>query len=282
MRETVDSSPRRTLPFRFSLARASSRGRIPRRRSRAAPPASPPAAAQVLGRARRRDRLVARRAVRRAATTRSSRRGPASPGPPGRAARTCRRPARCRPGSPQIGAGLMTRAPACRGRRAPAPGRGAICRLRGPASPGPRATRRGVPGRPARARGRRNVRLTPPRLRPRAPARRPRRSGCPARTPSGSSRRGRSRVIARTVSSVPRIGAPRGCPRQKLPDEVSWTRSSGLSLASPISSRMTPRSFSTSVGVERRAKTRRRRAGPAPRRTVYPVCGRRSPCTPWS
>jgi hypothetical protein len=57
------------------------------------------------------------------------------------------------------------------------------------------------------------------------------------------------------VSRVPRMGLPKAWPRQKFSENVSWTRSSGLSRAILISSRMTDFSRVISSGGNAGAKT---------------------------
>src|SRR6266446_5971961 len=65
-----------------------------------------------------------------------------------------------------------------------------------------------------------------------------------------------SRENCGTVSGVPRIGRPRGCPRQKFCVNISWITLSGLSSSILISSRTTCFSLAMSASSNRGRNTR--------------------------
>ena len=66
-----------------------------------------------------------------------------------------------------------------------------------------------------------------------------------------------------TVSGLPRIGLPSGCPRQKLRVNSSWIRYSGLSSSILSSSRTTCFSFAMSSASNRGCSTRSERTSTA-------------------
>ena len=205
------------------------------------------------GSRRRRRRGRSRRSPR--CTSTRCRPGRASPGPPGRGGSSCRRRGRCSARRAPSGARRCGPGPACRGRRGPARSCGRAAR-RGPRCAACGAVARGDGGGVGARQGAgllegaRGPGVRPCRGRR---CRRRRRPGGSGRSASCRSGRSGPRSRALTVSTVPRTGRPSGVSPSMVCANRSCTQSPGSSSVIAISSRMTPRSASTSSCADQRA-----------------------------